>query len=155
MTPHGTNDRQPMIDQLNAEFALLGKQFPAATLPPNCSVMMKGEYVAYETRSMLAIAFPVREEYLNPMKAMQGGIIAAAFDNVFGPLSYLAARTPCTTLDLHTNYIRSVMAGDTLTVTARVVSRGLSAMHLAGEAVNAKGKLIATGASHMVPVKIP
>lgn len=117
--------------------------------------MMRGEYVGYESRTMLSIAFPVLEEYLNPMNAMQGGIITAAFDNVFGPLSYLAARTPCTTLDLHTNYIRSIVAGDTLTVTANIVSRGLSAMHLSGEAVNGKGKLIATCTSHMIPMKIP
>jgi uncharacterized protein (TIGR00369 family) len=149
------NNMIPMIDLLHSEFSQLTSQFPAATLPPNCSVLMKGEYVGYESRSMLKIAFPVLEEYLNPMKTMQGGIITAAFDNVFGPLSYLAARTPCTTLDLHTNYIRSILAGDTLTVTARVVSRGISAMHLSGEAVNAKGKLVATCSSHMIPVKIP
>jgi uncharacterized protein (TIGR00369 family) len=144
-----------VLDTLHEEFSRLGALFPSATLPPNCAVMMKGEYVGYESRTKLTIAFPVLEEYLNPMKAMQGGFITAAFDNVFGPLSYLASRTPCTTLDLHTNYIRSIFAGDTLTVTARVVSRGLSAMHVSGEAVNGKGKLIATCTSHMVPIKIP
>lgn len=138
---------------MNAEFDQLQKQFPSAQLPPNCSVLMKGEYLDYDSRVMLKSAFPVREEYLNPMRSMQGGFVTAAFDNVFGPLSYLAARTPCTTLDLHTNYIRSINAGDTLVVTAKVVSRGLSAMHLSAEAVNGKGKLIATCTSHMVPIK--
>ena len=142
------------IEILHDEFSRLGAMSPSAALPPNCAVMMKGKYVGYESRMMLAIAFPVLEEYLNPMKAMQGGFITAAFDNVFGPLSYLAARTPCTTLDLHTNYIRSIAAGDTLTVTARVVSRGLSAMHMSGDAVNGKGKLIATCTSHMVPMNV-
>lgn len=138
---------------LKSEFDHLQELFPSAQLPPNCSVLMKGEYVDYDSRVMLKIAFPVLEEYLNPMKSMQGGFVTAAFDNVFGPLSYLAARTPCTTLDLHTNYIRSINAGDILTVTAKIVSRGISAMHLAGEAVNGKGKLIATCTSHMVPMK--
>lgn len=141
------------LELLQSEFAQLEKQFPSAQLPPNCSVLMKGEYVDYDSRVMLKIAFPVLQEYLNPMRSMQGGFVTAAFDNVFGPLSYLAARTPCTTLDLHTNYIRSVNAGDTLIVTARVVSRGLSAMHLSAEAVNGKGKLVATCTSHMVPIK--
>lgn len=142
------------LEILHSELDQLHKQFPAAELPPKCSVSMKGEYLDYESRVMLKIAFPVLEEYLNPMKSMQGGFITAAFDNVFGPLSYLAARTPCTTLDLHTNYIRSISSGDTLTVTARVVSRGALAMHLSAEAVNAKGKLIATCTSHMVPIKL-
>ncbi len=143
------------LEILQSEFSQLHKQFPSAELPPKCSASMKGEYVDYESRLMLKIAFPVLEEYLNPMKAMQGGFITAAFDNVFGPLSYLASRTPCTTLDLHTNYIRSINAGEILTVTARVVSRGVSAMHLSGEAVNERGKLIATCTSHMVPLKLP
>lgn len=141
------------LDTLNSEFHQLHQQFPSAQLPPNCSVFMKGEYLDYDSRVMLKIAFPVLEEYLNPMNVMQGGLITAAFDNVFGPLSYLAARTPCTTLDLHTNYIRPINAGDTLIVTARVISRGLSAMHLSAEAVNGKGKLIATCSSHMAPIK--
>ncbi len=141
------------LQMLQSEFDHLQKLFPSAQLPPNCSVLMKGDYVDYDSRVMLKIAFPVREEYLNPVKAMQGGFITAAFDNVFGPLSYLAARTPCTTLDLHTNYIRSINAGDTLTVTEKIVSRGVSAMHLSAEAVNGKGKLIATCTSHMVPIK--
>lgn len=144
----------PSIEILHSEFESLAKLFPDAALPPNCSVLMKGEYLAYESRVMLKIEFPVEEVYLNPMKAMQGGFITAAFDNVFGPLSYLASRTPCTTLDLHTNYIRSIMAGDRLIVTGTVVSRGMSAMHLTGEAVNAKGKLIATCTSHMVPLRM-
>jgi uncharacterized protein (TIGR00369 family) len=138
---------------LQSELEQLHKRFPSAQLPPNCTVWMKGEYLDYESRVMLKIAFPVLEEYLNPMKAMQGGFITAAFDNVFGPLSYLAARTPCSTLDLHTNYIRSIANGDMLIVTARVVSRSLSAVHLSAEAVNGKGKLIATCTSHMVPMK--
>lgn len=142
----------PNLVTLNSEFEQLHKLFPAAELPPQCSVLMKGEYLDYDSRVMLKIAFPVLEEYLNPMKTMQGGLITAAFDNVFGPLSYLAARTPCTTLALHTNYIRSINAGDTLIVTARVVSRGLSAMHLSAEAANGKGKLIATSTSLMMPL---
>lgn len=142
------------LELLNAEFAELGGLFPDAALPPNCSSFMQGEYVRYESRTLLAAAFPVREEYLNPMKVMQGGFITAAFDNVFGPLSYLAARTPCTTLELHTVYIRSIAPGDRLTVTARIVSRGASALHLSAEGVNAKGKLTATATASMIPLRI-
>jgi len=127
--------------------------FPTAQLPPNCFTLMKPEYLEYESRMMLKISFPVEKEYLNPMLGMQGGFIAAAFDNVFGPLSYLAARTPCTTLDLHTNYIRPILEKDTLIVTARVVSRGQSTMHLSAEATNLKGKLIATCSTHMMIIK--
>ncbi|MDD8018193.1 MAG: PaaI family thioesterase [Bacteroidota bacterium] len=143
------------LEILHSEFAQLHQQFSTAQLPPNCSLFMKGEYVDYESRVMLKIAFPVENNYLNPMLVMQGGFITAAFDNVFGPLSYLAARTPCTTLDLHTNYIRPITVGDILIITARVISRGQSALHLSAEALNSKGKLIATCTSNMIPLKLP
>lgn len=144
---------RPFLEILQSEFLQMGDQYPSVSLPPNCSAFMQGEYLGYESRRMLKISFPVLPEYLNPMKTMQGGFITAAFDNVFGPLSYLAARVPCTTLDLHTNYIRPILQGDSLIVSASVVSRGLSALHVSGEAVNSKGKLIATSTSNMVPIK--
>ncbi|MFZ4620099.1 MAG: PaaI family thioesterase [Bacteroidota bacterium] len=143
----------PSIELFTAEMESCNAHFPKAQLPPNCSVLMEPEYLEYESRLSLKISFPVKKEYLNPMLGMQGGFIAAAFDNVFGPLSYLAARIPCTTLDLNTNYIRPIAEKDSLIVTARVVSRGQSTMHLAAEAVNGKGKLIATCSTHMMIMK--
>jgi uncharacterized protein (TIGR00369 family) len=143
----------PSLELLQSEFDQLSKQFPSAVLPPNCSVLMKGEYVHYESRMLLTISFPVLEQFLNPMKTMQGGFITAAFDNVIGPLSYLAARNPCTSMDIHTNYIRPIVAGDVLTITAKVVSRGNTAMHLSAEAVNNKGRLVATCSANMVVMK--
>ena len=143
----------PNIELLHAEFEQLGKLFPGTPLPPNCFTFMKADYVDYESRMILKISFPVLPEYLNPMLGMQGGFIVAAFDNVFGPLSYLSARMPCTTLDLHSNYIRPILVRDTLVITAKVVSRGLSTLHMSGEAANAKGKLIATCSTHMMIMK--
>ncbi|MFA6468197.1 MAG: PaaI family thioesterase [Bacteroidota bacterium] len=143
----------PNIAALNAEFEQMSAQYPDAQLPPNCFTLMKGEYLDYESRMMLKVMFPVAPEFLNPMKTMQGGFIGAAFDNVIGPLSYLAARATCVSLDMHTNFIRSIFAGDQLTITARVVIRGRSTMNISAEGVNAKGKLIATCTSHMIVMK--
>jgi uncharacterized protein (TIGR00369 family) len=143
----------PNLDILQSEFSRLSESVPEAKLPPDCFSMMRGEYLDYEQRLMLKVSFPVLPEFLNPMKTMQGGFIAAAFDNVIGPLSYLAARTPCVSLDMHTNYIRSILEGDQLIITARVVIRGRSTMNISAEAVNAKGKLIATCTSHLIIMK--
>ncbi|MFA6456617.1 MAG: PaaI family thioesterase [Bacteroidota bacterium] len=143
----------PNLEVLQAEFEQLGGQFPDAQLPPNCFSVMKAEYIDYESRTMLKITFPVLPEFLNPMKTMQGGFIAAAFDNVIGPLSYLAARATCVSLDMHTNFIRPINVDDQLTITARVVIRGRATMNISAEGVNAKGKLIATCTSHMIVMK--
>ena len=144
----------PSLSLLESEMNMLARQFPSAQLPPNCSSFVKGEFLEYESRTMLKVRVAVMEESLNPMRTMQGGIITAAFYNAFGPLSYLAARNPCTTLDLHTNFIRPAKEGDALTITARVVSRSPVSIHLSGEAVNEKGKLVATCTSHMVVMKL-
>jgi acyl-coenzyme A thioesterase PaaI-like protein len=124
-----------------------------STFPPNCFLSMKGEFLEYESRTSLTAAFPVLDDSLNPLRKMQGGFITAAFDNTFGPLSYLAARCPCITVDLHTQFIRSVSAGDTLTVTAKVVSRSAGMIYLSATAFDSNGKLVAMCAANMIPAK--
>jgi uncharacterized protein (TIGR00369 family) len=117
---------------------------PGDHLLPNCFRFMQGEFLEYQPRAMLKARFPVLEESLNPVRKMQGGFITAAFDNVFGPLSYAAARAICSTIDIETHYHRMVDEGDTLLIVGHVLSRGSVIMHLAGEAYNGKGKLVAT-----------
>jgi uncharacterized protein (TIGR00369 family) len=127
-----------------------------ATFPPNCFVSMKAEFVSYESRQSLTVAMPVLEESLNPLRTMQGGFLAAAFDNAFGPLSYLAARAPCVTLNLNTQFIRAVEPGDRLTVHAKVISRGSRVLQMAAEAFNSRNKLVALAtAGATVLQKVP
>ena len=127
--------------------ALVRLNGSGATFPPNCFVAMKAEFIEYESRRSLAVRFPVLEESLNPLRTMQGGFLVAAFDNVFGPLSYLAARCPCVTLTLSTQFIRSIEPGEQITIRARVISRGLQVLQMTGEAFNSKNKLCATASA--------
>ncbi len=124
-----------------------------ATYPPNCFIAMKAETIHYESRTSLTVRFPVLEESLNPLRTMQGGFIVAAFDNVFGPLSYAAARCPCVTMNLSAQFIRPILAGDWLTITAKVVSRGNRILYMTAEAFNGKTKLIATGSANAMMLK--
>ncbi len=74
--------------------------------PPNCALFVRGEFVNYSPGKSLTVAFPVHKEYSNPAGSMQGGIISAAFDNVFGPLCLLESKTPLTTtIDINTSYL--------------------------------------------------
>ena len=61
------------------------------TVPPVFKDMM-GELLDYDpvTRTLKG-RFPVMTRYQNPYEVMQGGMIAAAMDNVLGPLSVLVA----------------------------------------------------------------
>ncbi len=119
--------------------ALKGK----VSFPPPCFRDMNARFVRYESRVLLVVRVPVPERSLNPVGTMQGGYVTAAIDNTIGPLSYMAARRPCSTLDLHTQYIRAIPPHDELTITGRVISRGPATMLLGAEATNRKGRIVA------------
>jgi len=71
-------------------------------IPPPVFEFMQGEFIQFDPEAKLLTArFPVLESYLNPYKAVQGGIVAAAIDNTLGPLSVLIAPPNMTrTMDL-------------------------------------------------------
>lgn len=123
--------------------------------PPPSFGDMEGEFVSYILRKELVCSFPVLERQTNPLGNMQGGYITAAFDNTMGPLSYLAARKPCTTIDLNTHYMRPIKPGDRLFVQARIVLQSPNIMFMTSEAYNSKDKLIATATTNIFILKIP
>jgi uncharacterized protein (TIGR00369 family) len=126
---------------------------PDMPFPPPCFTSMKGEFLEYQSRKSLKVSFPVMEGSLNPQGKMQGGFLTAAFDNVFGPLSYLAARTPCITLDIHTQFFRGLKSGETVTIVAVVVARGPGSIYMTAEAHNSAEKLVATSNTNLLIVK--
>ncbi|MCP4612073.1 MAG: PaaI family thioesterase [Planctomycetes bacterium] len=112
-------------------------------IPPKIFVDMEGEYIAYEEGKSLTARFPVKERYQNPLRAMQGGMIVAAMDNTFGPLSYMVA-PPSVTTHINATYIRPVTAKDKfIDVTAMVVEVTKSTLHMRAEVRNLDGDLVA------------
>ena len=77
-------------------------------IPPKIYLDMESEALDWDEENMqLIVRFPVKDRYQNPLGMMQGGMIVAAIDNVFGPLSYLVA-PPSLTMQLNTSFIKSV-----------------------------------------------
>jgi uncharacterized protein (TIGR00369 family) len=121
---------------------------------PNCFVFMQGRMLEFNMDERLTIAFPVLESYLNPAGSMQGGFITAAFDNVFGPLCQAVTnRKATTTVDLYTNYHRPIFAGDELIITASIIVKGRTKIHMTAEAYNQEKKLIATASTNYMYLK--
>ena len=113
--------------------------------PPPCYLSMQARLLDYSPEKGLTVAVPVLESELNPAGSMQGGLIAAAFDNVFGPLCYLASGTPRTAMvDIYTVFHRPVFAGDELVINARVKTMGRRTIHMEAEAYNRENKLVAS-----------
>ncbi len=77
-------------------------------LPPPIFADMQAEVINLDMAAKtLTVRFPVQERYQNPMGYMQGGMIAAAVDNVIGPLSFMVA-APNVTKSMEVQYLRPV-----------------------------------------------
>ncbi|MDX1957227.1 MAG: PaaI family thioesterase [Leptospiraceae bacterium] len=122
-------------------------------IPPPSFGWLRGEFWSYTSRKELSVRFPVFEEELNPLGNMQGGVIAAAFDNTFGPLSFLCAKGPAVTLDMNQQYVRGIRSGDYLYITAKLVNYSPYSMYMTAEACNSKGKPVASAGTNSLILK--
>lgn len=120
-----TNPRfQQVIDAMNAAGA------SGLKLPPPVFAAMQTDVQDYrpgdaETHvgAVMVARFPMLEQHQNPMGHMQGGMIAAAVDNVIGPLSYLVA-PPSATAQMQVTYLAPVTPDfEYVEVTARLTHR--------------------------------
>ncbi len=120
-------------------------------IPPKVFLEMQGRFIEYEENKLLKVAFPLQEKFNNPGGVMQGGILTAAFDNVFGPLSLLAAKQPTTTLELNTTFIRPLAPQDhEVIIEGRIVEMTKSYQIMDGRAYKPNGKLAATSYTRIV-----
>ncbi|MCB1177637.1 MAG: PaaI family thioesterase [Leptospiraceae bacterium] len=124
------------------------------TIPPPSFDDMNAEILEYKLNKSITVSFRVKTNQTNPMGFMQGGYIAAAFDNAFGPLSYLVAKKPTTTIDMNIQYIRSVANLQTVIVTAEIQARGNSTIHMIAEMKTDKGKLLATASTNLLILRL-
>ena len=77
---HIDNLSSAIIDILRGK---LGDRLGEYAFPPPIFAAMKGEFLKFDQDAgYLAAQFPVLENYLNPYGSMQGGMIAAAVDNL-------------------------------------------------------------------------
>jgi acyl-coenzyme A thioesterase PaaI-like protein len=56
-------------------------------------------------------------------------------------------------MNLSAQFIRPILPGDWLTISAKVVSRGNQILYMTAEAFNEKNKLIATGSANAMMLK--
>ncbi len=115
-----------------------------------CTQVMQQEIVEYVVGESLTCAYPVLEIYSNPRRAMQGGFIAAAFDNTFGALVYFTTkRLDMATIDMDINYHKPIYENDELSVKVEIKSLGKSIVHLLGEAYDSQKNLVATATTNI------
>ena len=107
--------------------------------------IMEPTLVECVSEENVVISFPVVEWQLNGFNSMQGGFIAAAFDNVFGLLCYSSINQETfTTLDMNLSYHRPIFLGDILKISVNIKYIGRSIICMTDEAFNGENKLIAS-----------
>ncbi|GBF37734.1 PaaI family thioesterase [Leptospira johnsonii] len=146
---------QKDLEDMQKEWEKFSKAAPGLKVPPPAFKELSGEFVSYVRKKEMVCSFYVEPRFSNPMGVFQGGFLAAAFDNTFGPLCYLAAGKPTTTLELSVSYIRMVKENQRITVQAKVVARGNQHIYLEGEAFDEEGKLLAKSTTQVLILRIP
>lgn len=133
-------------DIMNRIHKLHGDKVNDFLIPPPVFEFMQGQFIDFDPEAQRLITrFPVKYEYLNPYKTMQGGLIAAAMDNTLGPLSMLVA-PPNVTRKLEIKYNRPVQADQThINVQAVLTHRENRHLHFQVEVRSEAGELIARG----------
>ena len=118
-------------------------------MPPATNAALGTRYTDIETGKMLAAEIQFNSKFTNPMGFFQGGFLCGVFDEVYGPLSYMASGRPAVTIEMSTSFVRPFTEKDKfVTVRAEVVSQTKSLLVLRAEARNPEGKLIATSTTH-------
>ena len=124
------------------------KQKAAAFLRANPVAQMVGMELVDISPGEAIISCEMRDQLKQPHGILHGGITATLIDTAmaFAVITELAEGERASTIDLTIHYLRPHTEG-TVTCTAKVVRAGKRIFTLSAEAVNEKGKLIATAIS--------
>ena len=120
------------------------------SLPPPSFKEANAEIIEYIEGKSIVVKIPMYERYNNPVGVILGGYLPMFFDLTFGPLAYLVAKKPATSLDINTTFIRPVKASDgAVTVKSSVVNMSRSYLLLDARAFVSEDKLVATATSRL------
>lgn len=123
-------------------------------IPPPVIRAMEAEISEWEPGRRVVMTFPTLPRYAGPTGFVQGGVIAAAFDNAFGPVAYTAASRLVVSVALSVSFVRplSVEEGH-FNVEARLVDVTRRFVFIGGQARTLGGRLVATCSSELVSVE--
>lgn len=118
-------------------------------LPPNSGLTLGTHYIDIDFGKSLTAEIKFDDRFTNPMHMFQGGFLCAVLDEVYGPLTYMAAGRPVMTIEMSTSFVRPFTAKDeSIVVRAEVVNQSKTLMILRAEVRSKSGKLIATSTNH-------
>lgn len=119
-------------------------------LPPPSMLELGIEYLIVEPGKKMKGKIPFQSRFTNPIRTYQGGFLAAAMDDIYGPLSYVTAGGPCTTLSLNTTFLKpfTEKMGHCF-VEAEVLQKTKSFIFMRATVTSPEGELLAHSESHV------
>ena len=120
------------------------------SLPSPSFEEANAEIIEYTEDKSIVVRVPLYEKYNNPVGVILGGYLPMFFDLAFGPLAYLVAKKPTTSLDINTTFIHPIKSSDgAVTIKSYVVNLSRSYLLLDAHAFGSEDKLVATATSRL------
>ncbi len=149
MTDNNTDITGILMEQMKK---VLPEEADHLLLPPPVFTEMGGEMIDFDAAvPLLKARFPVDARFLNPMGAVQGGVLVTLLDNTIGPLSLLIA-PPSVTTQFNTSFLRPASQDMAyLIVTARLTERTGRQLFFSGQVQAPDGQTLALAqATHLI-----
>jgi len=139
------NNAHHIIQDLKDEMVALGLDLE---MPHQSMKALDTVYTEVIYGKMISATFKFNPAFCNPFRRIQGGFICAFIDDVCGPLTFMAAKRPCATLDLNTTFLRPFDSKDEyVNVKAELISKSKSLIVLKAQVTSKDEKLIAIATS--------
>ena len=119
-------------------------------LPPPSMLELQIEYLEATPGKNIKGKVPFQKRFTNPIETYQGGILTAAMDDLYGPLSYITAGRPCTTLSLNTTFLKpfTEQMGFVI-IEVEVLQKTKSFIFMRATVTSPDGVMLAHGDSHV------
>jgi acyl-coenzyme A thioesterase 13 len=138
------------MDKLQILKSFIGKEF---TESPSPFMKWLNPVVLSAEEGQLEFQYTVREEWLNPMGNLHGGVTAAIFDDVIGATMFsLNEKNFIVTINNSIDYFSTAKENDNIAET-KIIKRGKQFVNAQCEIWNAdKTRLIARGTSNLFKI---
>jgi len=111
---------------------------------------LNGKILKVEEDS-LAIEFEVRENMVNPVKMLHGGIIAAMMDEIIGMTIFASGeKNFFFSLNLHVDFFSNVRVGTNVVVTTKLIKKNARMIQAECVITGPEDKLIAKGSTNLI-----
>jgi len=93
----------------------------------------------------------VKEDWLNPLNILHGGIMVTLMDDAMGIAVYtLNQENRFASINLNTDFFKSVKEGEQIFIHSKIEKAGRQVVHATAYIENEKGQLIAKSTSNLV-----